>query len=80
MWDWCSAQLAANVVGSSGRVAGLDLNVGMLTKAREFSPAESGVPIEWREGDAATLPFDDSTFDLVLCPKSCSIFRTGMRL
>jgi SAM-dependent methyltransferase len=46
----------------------------MLTKAREFSPSESGVPIEWREGDAATLPFDDSTFDLVLCSQGLQYF------
>ena len=65
---------SAASVGSSGKVVGLDLNAGMLTKAREFSLSESGVPIEWREGDAATLPFDDSTFDLVLCSQGLQYF------
>ena len=69
-----ATRLAVNVVGSSGKVVGLDLNAGMLTKAREFSLSESGVPIEWREGDAATLPFDDSTFDLILCCQGLQYF------
>lgn len=52
---------AAARVGSAGRVIGLDLNDGMLTVARRLRPE-----IEWRQGDAEMLPFDDASFDVVV--------------
>jgi ubiquinone/menaquinone biosynthesis C-methylase UbiE len=48
-------------VGPSGRVTGLDLNEGMLAVARQLRPE-----IDWRHGDAAKLPFEDSAFDVVV--------------
>ncbi len=30
-------------------------------------PRPGGAPIEWRQGDAAALPFADGEFDVVLC-------------
>ena len=48
-------------VGPSGRVTGLDLNEGMLAVARRLRPE-----IDWRQGDAAKLPFEDSAFDVVV--------------
>lgn len=56
------ARTAAARVGPTGRVVGLDLNEGMLAVARRVRP-----DIEWRQGDAAGLPFGDDTFDVVLC-------------
>jgi ubiquinone/menaquinone biosynthesis C-methylase UbiE len=59
-------RLVAPQVGVSGHVVGLDLNPGMLARARALPPPE-GVVVDWREGDAGALPFDGSTFDAVFC-------------
>jgi ubiquinone/menaquinone biosynthesis C-methylase UbiE len=55
-----------------GRVVGLDFNPGMLAVARSL--ANSGVAIEWFEGSALNLPFDDSSFDLVFCQLGLQFF------
>lgn len=52
---------AAERVGPSGEVIGLDINDGMLTVARRKSRA-----IAWRQGDAEQLPFADGEFDAVV--------------
>lgn len=57
---------------SRGRVAGLDLNSGMLAVAR--SARQPGAPIEWIEGSVLDLPFDDNSFDLVLCQLGLQFF------
>lgn len=66
------ARLAAARVGPSGRVAGIDLNPGMLEVARSAAPAE--VSIEWHQTSAEQLPFPDATFDVVLCQMSLQFF------
>ena len=52
---------AARRVGAGGRVVGLDVNLRMLAVARRVAPE-----IEWRQGDAGELPFDDAAFDVVV--------------
>ena len=52
---------AARRVGASGTVVGLDPGAGMLEVARRNAPE-----IEWREGVAEKLPFDDANFDAVV--------------
>jgi SAM-dependent methyltransferase len=47
--------------GSGEFVTGLDSNPGMLAVARQLSPG-----VEWRQGDAGSLPFADDTFDAVV--------------
>jgi ubiquinone/menaquinone biosynthesis C-methylase UbiE len=42
-------------------ITGLDINEGMLTVARRNSH------IEWHQGSATELPFEDASFDVVLC-------------
>jgi len=56
------ARVAADRAGEQGRVTGLDLNDAMLTVARRIRP-----DLDWRQGDAASLPFSDGSFDVVLC-------------
>ncbi len=48
-------------VSQEGQVVGLDLNEGMLAVAGRAEPK-----IEWRQGDAASLPFEDASFDVVV--------------
>lgn len=54
-------------------MTGLDLNPGMLTVARSVPPAP-GASIEWREGDAAPMPFPDGAFEVVLCQLGLQYF------
>ena len=67
------ARLAAQCVGPSGTVVGLDLNPGMLAVART-APFPHGAQIEWREGNVSALPLPDWTFDLVLCQQGLQFF------
>jgi SAM-dependent methyltransferase len=60
------ARQAAVRVGADGEVAGLDVNQGMLAVARAAA-AHVRPAIDWRAGDAASLPFPDGAFDVVLC-------------
>jgi len=59
------AKLAAGQVGRSGRVAGLDVNPGMLAVARSTASSEPG--IDWYESTAEAIPLPDDAFDVVLC-------------
>ena len=63
------ARTAADRMGGQGRVVGLDLNEGMLAVARRLRP-----DIEWRQGDAAELPFEAGSFDVVLCQSAMMFF------
>jgi ubiquinone/menaquinone biosynthesis C-methylase UbiE len=71
----CGTGVVARMIGERigvGRIVGLDLNAGMLAVAR--AAATTGAPIEWREGSALSLPFDDASFDLVLCQLGLQFF------
>jgi ubiquinone/menaquinone biosynthesis C-methylase UbiE len=63
------ARVAADRMGGAGTVVGLDLNAAMLAVARRVQPA-----IEWRQGDAARLPFPPASFDRVLCQMALMFF------
>src|SRR5262245_20742692 len=58
-----NATIPAAKVGA--RVTGLDFSPRMLAVARERS-ADAMLEIDWVEGDAQELPFDDASFDRVL--------------
>ncbi len=59
---------AAEAVGATGAVTGVDIAPEMIELAGTIPT--TGAPIEWRQGDAASLPFADGTFDVVLCQLS----------
>jgi ubiquinone/menaquinone biosynthesis C-methylase UbiE len=67
------ARLAADRVSPGGSVTGLDLNPGMLSVARSFSPTLD-VGLEWREGSAMALPFANASFNVVLCQQGLQFF------
>lgn len=50
---------------STSELIATDLNPGMMTYAQ--SKAEMPREIEWREADAQNLPFEDRSFDAVVC-------------
>jgi ubiquinone/menaquinone biosynthesis C-methylase UbiE len=60
------ARQAAERVGSTGSVTGVDLAPDMIAVA-EGIDAPSGAPIEWHVGDAAALPLPDDIYDVALC-------------
>jgi ubiquinone/menaquinone biosynthesis C-methylase UbiE len=47
-------------------ITGLDVSHTFVTLARELA-ACSDVAVDFRQGDAEALPFDDGEFDLVIC-------------
>ena len=58
-------RLAAERVGTAGRVVGLDINAAMLSVARRLAPV--GTSVEWLESSALEMPLPDSSFDMVFC-------------
>ena len=67
------ARTAASRVGPGGTVKGLDINPMMLEVAREVSTGLA-TSIEYAEGSAQSLPFDDSSFDAVFCQQGLQFF------
>ncbi len=65
---------AAQTVGATGRVVGLDLSPEALAVARGVNVGSDGAVIEWREGSAENLPFDDACFDVVTCQLGLMFF------
>jgi len=63
------AREAVSRVGASGRVVGLDINGGMLARARATS-----VDFEWCEGNAMDLQFAAGAFDVVVCQQGLQFF------
>ena len=64
-----AARAAADRVRPAGSVVGVDINPAMLEVAARLRP-----DIEWREADAAALPFDSGVFDAVLCQSALFFF------
>jgi SAM-dependent methyltransferase len=64
------AREAAVRVGPDASVAGLDANPGMLAVAKRLAPS-----IEWREGAAESLPYEDESFDAVVSQFGLMFFR-----
>ena len=67
------ARGAAAAVGPSGAVTGIDPSPAMLDVARTV-PVPDGVPISWQQGRAEELPFEDGSFDVVLCQQGVQFF------
>src|ERR1700736_4208925 len=48
------------------RVTGVDISSSFVRMAAEHA-ARAGVAVDFREGDAAALPFADQSFDFAIC-------------
>src|ERR671936_1902214 len=58
--------VAAQMVGSEGRVTGIDMTVEMLAKAGRAAEEMGASNVEFLEAEAEHLPFPDETFDVVI--------------
>jgi arsenite methyltransferase len=58
--------VAAQMVGESGRVTGIDMTPEMLAKARAAAAELGAANVEFVEGEAERLPFPDESFDVVI--------------
>ena len=48
------------------RITGLDISRSFVRMANEYA-ARMGVDVEFRQGDAASLPFPDDRFEFIVC-------------
>lgn len=62
-----ATRLAAERVTPNGRAVGLDLDPGMIAVARSHEAIPLHTPSEWYCESALKMPFEDHTFDVVLC-------------
>jgi len=60
------------------QVTGLDISRTFVTIAREKA-REAGVDVEFRHGDAARIPFEVGSFDLILCQAAFKNFADPLR-
>jgi SAM-dependent methyltransferase len=58
--------VAAQMVGSSGHVTGIDMTPQMLAKARAAATQMGATNVEFVESEAEQLPFADASFDVVI--------------
>ena len=79
--------LAADAVGSEGRVIGVDMTPEMVEKARENARANEADAVEFRLGEIEHLPVADATVDVVisncvvnLSPDKPQVFREAFRV
>jgi arsenite methyltransferase len=58
--------VAAQMVGSSGSVVGIDMTPAMLAKARRAAAELGDTNADFVEGEVESLPFQDDSFDVVI--------------
>jgi len=58
--------VAAQMVGEEGRVTGVDMTPQMLAKARAAAAEMGAGNVDFVEGEAEKLPFEDGSFDVVV--------------
>jgi ubiquinone/menaquinone biosynthesis C-methylase UbiE len=78
--------LAANQVGTAGRMIGVDMTEAQLAKSRRLAYEESFTQTEFREGYIETPPVDDGSVDCVisngvinLSPDKPAVFAAAAR-
>lgn len=71
------ARLAAEKVGPTGAVTGVDIAPDMIDVAKA-TPWPADVPVEWHVGDVTSLPFADGSQHVVVCQMGL-MFMTDKR-
>jgi len=79
--------LAANKVGSSGTVIGIDMTPDMLSKARQNAEKGQYKNVEFRLGEIEYLPVSDASIDVIisncvinLSPNKQQVFNDSFRV
>lgn len=79
--------LAAQKVGSSGKVIGVDMTPEMVEKAQANARKYGYLNVEFRHGDIEDLPVEDSSVDVIisncvinLAPDKEKVFREAFRV
>ncbi|AKB17733.1 MULTISPECIES: arsenite methyltransferase [unclassified Methanosarcina] len=79
--------LAAQRVGSSGKVIGVDMTPEMVEKAQVNALQYGYLNVEFRQGDIEALPIDDRSVDVIisncvinLAPDKEKVFREAFRV
>jgi len=74
----------AKALGADVSLVATDLNEGMLSEAKSIGAGRS---VTWRQADAMALPFDDGSFDTIVCqfgamffPDKAAAFREARRV
>ncbi len=62
----------------SYKITGLDISRTFVEIARS-NARDAGVAVKFRQGDAANMPFEDGTFDFLLCRAAFKNFTEPMR-
>ena len=57
--------VAAQMIGPTGRVVGIDMTPEMVATARASAQEMEATNVEFLEGEAEQLPFPDASFDVV---------------
>lgn len=69
-----ATHIAAKRVAPKGSVAGLDVDPGMIEVARAKPLSADAAPVTWHCEDALKMPFQDGSFDVVLCLQGVQFF------
>jgi len=79
--------LAANKVGNTGKVIGVDMTPEMLSKAQENAKKAGYHNVEFRSGEIENLPVEDNSVDVVisncvinLSPDKKKVFQEAFRV
>lgn len=68
------ARLLAQRVSVMGEVIGLDLDPAMLSVARSAPRLSGSAAIDWDEGSATSLPYEEEHFDIITCQQGLPYF------
>jgi ubiquinone/menaquinone biosynthesis C-methylase UbiE len=68
------ARAAARRAGGGGRVVASDVSAPMLARSAAAGAPPGAAPIDYREASADALPFEDGSFDAVLCQQGLQFF------
>jgi ArsR family transcriptional regulator len=81
------AFLAANKVGNTGKVIGIDFTNEMIKKSRELADKYNYQNVEFRKSDIDNLPFENEFFDVIisncvinLVPNKLRVFKEAFRV
>jgi ubiquinone/menaquinone biosynthesis C-methylase UbiE len=64
----CGPGIVAHEVAKRGyKVLGMDYSHNMVERARSVCNSDENLDIEFLQGDIESMPFEDSSFDMILC-------------